>query len=75
MMEKIILKTPGEKMAFLATVCLILLYIIFFCLFWFGFFVENTLECFGFFYLISLRLESGLSSSHLYVPFIIVQQM
>lgn len=59
MVEKIILKTPGKKMAFLAT-----------CL---SFLVENTL--FFFFNFISLRLESGLFSSHLYVPFITVQEM
>lgn len=35
----------------------------------------SGLGFFLFFYLISLKLESGLSSSHLYVPFIIVQQM
>lgn len=59
-------------MAFLAT-CLSRLVI---CNFW-GVLVKNNLEwCFFyFFYLISLKLESGLSSSHLYVPFIIVQQM
>lgn len=66
-------------MAFLAT-CLSCLIICnfwgFFCVFlFFGFSWWKILwnVCL-FFYLISLKLGSGLSSSHLYVPFIIVQQ-
>lgn len=75
MREKTILKTPAKKKkktAFIAT-CLFVLFG--YRYFYFFFFWWKILWN-AHFYLISLRLESGLFSfSRLYVPFIIVQQM